>query len=297
MPRAALLIVLALPVVATGATVPDLEIEQTVVTVRPLQRFGDPDAARLKQVLQLHGNKGRSAAWRVRAGRPIDAGRPDEHFLIDFRKKLIYEIDDQLKTYFERSYKDADKIEQGAEKVRVRQIRQQPAGAYKAQLIRAYDGKNPSREDLIRELPERTEKERTFRKRMFKTYKLTEDRVTYKVEKTKETRRIAGYACVRYVVTADGEPTENEAWVTTEITVSARVFDFLEQNGMIDRDLVREIRKVRGIPLQYTVQWENGNVSRTVATQVGRNKLPDSLFTHPKTRGYRAQKQKPNRGP
>lgn len=264
----------------------DLTLRQTVETVRPPMRFGTPGTAVREQVLQVHGHLGRSVTRRKRPG-----AEPDQEVLIDFKRKLICEVDRKLRTYHLQKYERMRRMTEAIHDERAQQIQGLPDDTrIKERLLAAYDGEKPSRADLVRAL-----KPGPWRDRMMKRFGVTENRVVYAVKETGQGRRICGKPCRQLVVLADGRPTGDEAWVTDKIAIEADVYEFLKLAKLIDPDLVDQMRKIKGIPLAYTVRWENGHVSRTTTEKVSREKLDPELFRIP-PRGFRRVKVKPTTG-
>ena len=288
------LMCLAIPSLASAY---DLTLEQIVKETKPPRH--EDEAVRFRMTLQIKGDWGRAVTRSLPKGNEnqdreeasskeaaTDKAEADggQEILIDFKRQIVYEIDRQLKTYYESSYAAGKFIDDERAKL-IQELRD---GRRKAHYIAAYDGTDPTREALIRDHL----KPGPFRTKMMKKYNISETRVVYKVEPIEQTEKIIGYTCRRLVVTANGTPTIDEAWVTTELEVKANIFDFLAKTKLIDADLVEAMRKIKGIPLRYAVRLDDGAIHRTVTTSVSKETLDKKLFRHPKKQGLRRQKEK-----
>lgn len=83
------------------------------------------------------------------------------------------------------------------------------------------------------------------------------------VEKTDETKTIAGYKCTKYNVTTDGETME--VFVTEDIAMPASYYDNSQVKG------------VKGVPMQYTMSTQGMNMTMT-AKEVKKGGVNNSMF-------------------
>ncbi len=262
----------------------DLTLVQTVRTVAPPRAIDSAEAAVTVQTLQLHGHWGRSVSARAPRA---PGGQDQREFYVNFKKKRIYEIDRFLKSYHRENYGLAEKIQAALDDDFLRSILKMKPGRRRERFLDMYHGKDPTRAEFIRVYLEKG----PFRAKMMRKYGISAQRVAYTVKETGETRKICGYTCSKLVLLADGKPNGNEAWVTTDITIHEGIYGFLKGQEVLDAALVDEIKKVKGVPLAYTITWASGNVSRTVTTRVSRKRLPPKLFAVP-PKGFKRQEKK-----
>jgi len=83
------------------------------------------------------------------------------------------------------------------------------------------------------------------------------------VEKTDETKTIAGYKCTKYNVTTDGETME--VFVTEEIPMPANYYESSQVKG------------VKGVPMQYSMNTQGMNMTMT-AKEVKKGGVNNSMF-------------------
>ncbi len=104
-----------------------------------------------------------------------------------------------------------------------------------------------------------------------------------KVDKTKETKTIAGRTCTKYVATADGKPMLT-AWTTTEVPefVALRP-DWVsyqrrmaEATGGIGADLVQAYNEIDGFPMETEM-----NGDRSIVTKIEARNTPATEFDVP----------------
>ena len=108
--------------------------------------------------------------------------------------------------------------------------------------------------------------------------KKDEKRPEVKVNVTSETKTIDGYVCKKAEVTvtdSKGSAHATNIWFTEEISNHMNVGD----------DRSAQFRNIKGMPLEYEVQAQNGMSMKMTATSVSKETVSDSKFEIPS--GYK----------
>jgi hypothetical protein len=106
------------------------------------------------------------------------------------------------------------------------------------------------------------------------TKKTDDKKPEIKVNVTTETKTIAGYPCKKAEVTMvskDGTSHASSIWFTESIANHMYTSD----------DRGAQFRDIKGMPLEYEIEAENGMTMKMTAKTINKEKIPDSQFDIP----------------
>lgn len=100
-----------------------------------------------------------------------------------------------------------------------------------------------------------------------------------KIEKTNETKSIAGYTCKKIIISEKNGSNKSEMWVTNEITMDHKA---MLGSMSAQADLSIDYDQIGGAPLEITAKHDDTNVHIT-ATKVTKGGMNNNDFIIPST--------------
>lgn len=186
-------------------------------------------------------------------------------------KKMIYQIDANEKTYSEMTFDE-----------------------WEAQMKTMGQKMNAQMDELRKQMESMPEEQRKMMEKMMGNQMMGKGKdVKVEVQKTGESKKIAGYGCTKYSITSEGKEMM-ALWATKDLKAYDAMRKDMEEfsTRMLAADfqggkgLAEAVKKVDGFPMQTDMQ---GGV-KVVVTKVERKEVPSSEFDVPA--GYTKVKPK-----
>ncbi len=223
----------------------------------------------------------------LKNGQMLKVDNPEENSVTIIRldKKIAYQLDTNLKTYTESNFQ-ALKIRSNQDEIRANQADpQKKSGQEAARLgvLQSMQGISPEQRAIMMQMMSKNMGQKPAADVAAAPI---EPVVTQPVilAQTADFMDILGYKCQR-VKFIQGNKKLLEAWVTDKTGPQNYLSAFIENFNIFNADLVAELRKVNGFPLQIKYRIQKGPLKDTIqsvnVTKIEQKELSPADFEVP----------------